>query len=90
MRIQGFSPCFDGASVLLILGSFPSVKSRQEGFYYGNPQNKFWKTVCAYFGEGVPGDVAAKKDFLFRRKIALWDVVISCEIDGSKDASIKE
>lgn len=89
MRIQGFSPCFDGESVLLILGSFPSVKSRREGFYYGNPQNRFWKTVCSYFGESVPEDVAAKKDFLFRRKIALWDVVISCEIDGSKDASIR-
>lgn len=89
MRIRGFSPCFDGESVLLILGSFPSVKSRRVGFYYGNPQNRFWKTVCAYFGEGVPEDVAAKKDFLFRRKIALWDVVISCEIDGSKDASIR-
>ena len=74
---------------MLVLGSFPSVMSRAEGFYYGNPQNRFWKTVCGYFGESVPNDIAGKKDFLKRRKIALWDVVSSCEIDGSKDASIR-
>lgn len=89
MTAEGFQPCFDGESVLLILGSFPSVMSRAEGFYYGNPQNRFWKTVCGYFGESVPLSVAEKKSFLKRRKIALWDVVTSCEIDGSKDASIR-
>ena len=86
---KGFDPVFDEDSVLLILGSFPSVKSRQEGFYYGNPQNRFWRTVCGYFGEDVPASIEGKKDFLKRRNIALWDVVTSCEIDGSKDNSIR-
>lgn len=87
--VEGFPPVYDENSVLLILGSFPSVKSRAEGFYYGNPQNRFWKTLCGYFGERIPEGIAAKKEFLFRRRIALWDAVISCEIDGSKDASIR-
>ena len=86
---QGFDPVFDGESLLLILGSFPSVKSRKEGFYYGNPQNRFWKTVCGYFSESVPATVAEKKAFLIRRHIALWDVVTACEIDGSQDSSIR-
>ncbi len=90
MTAEGFVPFFDGESVLLILGSFPSVMSRTEGFYYGNPQNRFWKTVCGYFGECAPRNIDEKKDFLKRRKIALWDVVISCEIVGSKDASIRK
>ncbi len=90
MRAEGFGPVFDEKSRVLILGSFPSVKSRKEGFYYGNPQNRFWATVCGFFGEGVPADVAAKREFLLRRGIALWDVVQSCEIEGSADASIKE
>lgn len=90
MKAVGFEPFFDGESVLLILGSFPSVMSRAEGFYYGNPQNRFWKTVCGYFGENAPKTVDEKKAFLKRRKIALWDVITSCEIDGSKDASIRE
>lgn len=89
-RIEGFAPCADAESRLLILGSFPSVKSRAEGFYYGNPHNRFWKTVCAFFGEGVPADVAGKRGFLARRHIALWDVVLSCEIQGSADASIRD
>lgn len=87
-QFEGFEPCFDGESILLILGSFPSVRSRAEGFYYGNPQNRFWKTVCGYFGESVPKEIEAKKDFLRRRHIALWDIVMFCEIDGSKDATI--
>ena len=86
---KGFDPVFDKDSVLLILGSFPSVKSRKEGFYYGNPQNRFWKTVCGYFGEEMPKTIADKKAFLTRRKIALWDVVTACEIEGSQDSSIK-
>ena len=90
MTAVGFEPFYDEGSVLLILGSFPSVMSRAEGFYYGNPQNRFWKTVCGYFGESTSKTVDEKKAFLKRRKIALWDVVTSCEIDGSKDASIRE
>ena len=86
---RGFEPVYDKDSKLLILGSFPSVKSRQIEFYYGNKQNKFWKTVCGFFGEDVPGDTEGKKQFLYRRNIALWDIVTECEIVGSQDVTIK-
>ena len=86
---HGFKPVFDGRSRVLILGSFPSVKSRQVEFYYGNTRNRFWKTVGAYFGERPPQSTDDKKDFLHRRNIALWDIVAECEIEGSSDASIK-
>ena len=85
----GFAPVYNQNSRLLILGSFPSVKSREIGFYYGNKQNRFWKTVCGFFGEEIPSTVEGKKEFLFRRRIALWDVATSCHIQGSSDASIK-
>lgn len=85
----GFEPFYDEDSVLLILGSFPSVKSRKVEFYYGNNLNRFWKTVCGFFGEAVPQSVEGKKDFLKRRKIALWDIVTECEIVGSQDSKIK-
>ena len=88
MRIEGFGPVSDGNSRALILGSFPSVKSRAEGFYYGNPQNRFWRTVCTFFGEEPPMTVEKKREFLLRRGVALWDVVQSCEIVGSADVSI--
>lgn len=76
-------------SELLILGSFPSVKSREESFYYAHPQNRFWRVLAACFGDPVPEDVAAKHIFLTAHRIALWDVIESCEITGSSDASIK-
>ncbi len=85
----GFAPLFDKDSKLLILGSFPSVKSRKVEFYYGNPQNRFWRTVCSFFGESVPPTVDGKKSFLLRRNIALWDIVTECEISGSQDSTIK-
>lgn len=88
-RKTGFAPVFDGESRVLILGSFPSVKSRQIEFYYGNKQNRFWSMLCGYFGETVPETTAEKRDFLARRKIALWDMVVACEIEGSADASVK-
>ena len=84
-----FEPVFDGKSKILILGSFPSVKSREELFYYGNPQNRFWKVLAAVFGEDAPKTVKEKKRFLLDNRIALWDVVSSCEIEGSADSSIK-
>ncbi len=90
MKAEGFAPVYDEESRLLILGSFPSVKSRAEGFYYGNPQNRFWRAVCGFFGEETPRSIEEKRRFLFRRRIALWDVVTACEIEGSMDASIKE
>lgn len=88
-RKIGFSPVFDKNSKVLILGSFPSVKSRQIDFYYGNKQNRFWKMLCGYFGEEIPQTIEGKKAFLYRRNIALWDMVTACEIVGSSDASIK-
>lgn len=88
-RKTGFAPVFDGESRVLILGSFPSVKSRRIEFYYGNKQNRFWSMLCGYFGETVPETTAGKRDFLARRKIALWDMVVACEIEGSADASVK-
>ncbi len=90
MRYKGFEPVYNEDSRLLILGSFPSVKSRNIDFYYGNPQNRFWKTVCGHFGEDVPPDSQGRREFLLRRRIALWDVVSECEIEGSKDDTIRE
>ncbi len=86
---MGFPAIYNQESRLLILGSFPSVQSRKIDFYYGNKQNRFWSTVCGFFGERVPEDKMGKIDFLIRRKIALWDMVTECEIDGSKDSSIR-
>lgn len=88
-RKIGFAPVFDKDSKVLILGSFPSVKSRQIDFYYGNKQNRFWKMLCGYFAEEIPESIEHKKAFLYRRNIALWDMVTACEIVGSSDASIK-
>ena len=84
-----FPPVFDSESRILILGSFPSVKSREVQFYYGHPQNRFWKLLAKLLGEEIPADVPGKIDFLHRNHIALWDVIESCEIVGSSDSSIK-
>ena len=84
-----FPPVFNDKSEILILGSFPSVKSREEGFFYGHPQNRFWKVTAAVFQSPVPDGIAAKKAFLLQHRIALWDVIASCEIKGSSDSSIK-
>jgi hypoxanthine-DNA glycosylase len=86
---MGFLPVFDKNSRILILGSFPSVKSREIAFYYGNKQNRFWRTICGYFGEQIPETTQGKREFLQRRNIALWDMAVSCEIEGSADSSIK-
>lgn len=86
---MGFPPVYDERSRVLILGSFPSVKSREISFYYGNKQNRFWKMICAFFKETIPATVDGKRDFLLRNKIALWDMATACEIEGSADASIK-
>lgn len=88
-RKTGFAPVFDENSKVLILGSFPSVKSRAIEFYYGHKQNRFWRMICGYFGEEVPPTTEGKKQFLLRRNIALWDMATACEIQGSSDASVK-
>ena len=82
-------PLYDENSKILILGSFPSVKSREAQFFYGHPQNRFWKVTSAVFGEPVPQNVPEKRDFLLRNRIALWDVIASCDIQGSADSTIK-
>lgn len=82
-------PVFDENSRILILGSFPSVKSREEGFFYGHKQNRFWKVTASVFESETPVTVEEKKEFLLKNKIALWDVIASCDIEGSSDVSIK-
>ncbi len=86
---QPFDPVFDGDSKVLILGSLPSVKSRENGFYYGNPQNRFWKVMAALLGEPVPETIPDKRVMLLTHGIAIWDVIESCDIIGSSDSSIK-
>lgn len=82
-------PVFDARSKILILGSFPSVKSREIGFFYGHPQNRFWRVLSALFEEELPQSTEEKRALLLRHGIALWDVLASCQINGSSDASIK-
>ena len=87
--VHPIEPVFDENSRILILGSFPSVKSRESGFFYGHKQNRFWKIMSRICGEDTPSTNEDKKAFLLRNKIALWDVIHSCEICGSSDSSIK-
>ena len=84
-----FPPVVDEECRILILGSFPSGKSREDGFFYGNPQNRFWKMLTAIFREELPTDIQEKHTLLLRHHIALWDVIASCEIEGSSDASVR-
>ena len=84
-----FPPLYDAQSEILILGSFPSVKSREQQFFYGHPQNRFWRVTAAVCGDEIPVTVAEKRAFLLRHHIALWDVIASCEITGSSDSSIR-
>lgn len=84
-----FGPVYDKNSKILILGSLPSVKSRQQQFYYGHPQNRFWKVLSAALGESIGGSVDEKKRIMLKNHIALWDVIQSCDIIGSSDSSIK-
>ena len=87
--VKGFDPVYDNNSRLLILGSFPSVKSRKIDFYYGNKQNRFWRVLCSHFDEDIPETVESKREFLIKYRVALWDIVTECEIIGSKDDTIK-
>lgn len=82
-------PLFDDKSKVLILGSFPSLKSREQMFFYGHPQNRFWKVISAVFEQNVPESVDEKKELLLSSGIAVWDVIASCDIEGSSDSSIK-
>lgn len=84
-----FPPIFDSSSRVLIVGSFPSVQSRKVGFYYGNPRNRFWPVLAALFKENVPEGSEQRQAFVLRNRIALFDVLESCEIAASSDASIR-
>ena len=87
--VHSFEPVYDKASEILILGTLPSVKSRENNFYYGHKQNRFWKVLAALLKEPVPDTIEEKKAMLLARRIALWDVIQSCDIKGSSDSSIK-
>lgn len=87
--VHTFAPVYDKNSKLLILGSFPSVKSREISFYYGHPRNRFWTLLSALLKQPIPVSIEEKKNFLLSYHIALWDVIQSCEIKGSSDSSIK-
>ncbi len=89
MPIHPIAPVFDQNSEILILGSFPSERSRETGFFYGHPQNRFWRVTAGVFGATVPETVEEKRQFLLSRHIALWDVIASCDIVGSADSSIQ-
>lgn len=89
MLSHPFEPSYDKNSRILILGSFPSVKSREQMFFYGHPQNRFWKVVSAVMGSQPPQTIEEKRSFLYAGNIALWDVIASCDITGSSDSSIK-
>lgn len=82
-------PVYNKNSRILILGSFPSVKSREANFFYGHPQNRFWKVLATVFETEVPVTVDEKREFLLAHGVAVWDVIKSCDIVGSSDSSIK-
>ena len=89
MIVHPIDPVYDKNSVILILGSFPSQKSREQLFFYGHPQNRFWRVLAGVFGCDTPQTADEKKQFLLAHRIAVWDVIASCDITGSSDASIK-
>lgn len=84
-----FPPVYDSGSRVLILGTIPSPKSRERGFYYMHPQNRFWKMLCAVLGEDIPADVEGRRKLCLKHGVALWDVLESCDIAGAEDSSIK-
>ena len=87
--VHPFPPLYDANSEILILGSLPSVKSREQMFFYGHSQNRFWKVMSAVLGEALPTTIEQKKQMLLKHRIALWDTIYSCDIIGSSDSSIK-
>ena len=89
MEIHNIPPLYHEKSRLLILGSFPSVKSREGQFFYHHPQNRYWKVMAAVFGVPVPETIAEKKQMILSHHTAMWDVIASCDITGSSDSSIK-
>ena len=88
--VHPIPPTWDAHSEILILGSFPSVKSREAGYFYGHPQNRFWKVLAAVFDQAVPIGTEEKRSFLLHNRVAVWDVIASCRITGSSDSSIRD
>ena len=88
--VHPFPPTWDEHYEILILGSFPSVKSREMAYFYGHPQNRFWRSVAALYEDDIPLTVEERRAFLLRHHIALWDVIASCTIVGSSDSSIRD
>ena len=88
--IHNIDPVYDCDSRILILGSFPSVKSREQQFFYGHKQNRFWRVMAQVLDCAVPEDITQKRDMLLSHHVAVWDVIASCEITGSSDASIRD
>ena len=89
MIIHPIPPLCDKNSKILILGSFPSVKSRETEFFYGHPQNRFWRVLSAILEENCPETVKEKRELLLKNNIAVWDVIAKCDIEGSSDSTIK-
>ncbi len=89
-QLHPIPPLFDGGSRVLILGSFPSVKSREAMFFYGHPQNRFWQVIAALTGAPLPRTVEEKKSLILSNHFALWDCIGSCTITGSSDSSIRD
>lgn len=89
MEYHNIAPIYNKNSKILILGSFPSVRSREQQFYYAHKQNRFWKVISAVFEQAAPQSVDEKRDFLLKNGVALWDCIKCCNINGSSDASIK-
>lgn len=89
MIVHSINPVYNEKSEILILGSFPSVKSREEGFFYGHPQNRFWRVMARICAKPLPESIEDKTKFLLDNRFALWDVIHSCEITGSADSTIK-
>lgn len=87
--LHEFAPVFDERSRVLILGTMPSPKSREAGFYYMHPQNRFWKILTEVLGEPFPRTISERRELCLRHNIALWDVLASCEINGASDSSIR-
>ena len=89
-QIHPIPPLYSASSRVLILGSFPSVKSREQAFFYGHPQNRFWRVAAEILGCGIPRTVDEKKRLILGNRLALWDVIAECDITGSSDSSIRE
>ena len=89
MEFHNIEPIYDNRSKILILGSFPSVRSREQQFYYAHAQNRFWRVISAVFEQNVPNTIDEKREFLLQNGVALWDCIKCCDINGSADSSIK-